>query len=205
MSEFFIPQINELVPNLKETTRYLGYSLKNPPADDVTALIQKAAQQMQTVLKPQAVFDIFDLYSIPGSSADNKIIFNNTELISKDLTRNLTGCKKIALLAATLGPQVDLLIRKTQITDIVYASVLQATGAMYTEVFVDLVFTRICTIAAKTKNVARPRYSPGYGDVSLECQKIFFNLLPCSKIGLTLMDTYIMAPEKSVTAFVGLQ
>ena len=51
----------------------------------------------------------------------------------------------------------------------------------------------------------RPRFSPGYGDVSLEVQKDFFRLLPCQRIGLTLMDTLIMSPEKSVTAFIGIK
>ena len=35
---------------------------------------------------------------------------------------------------------------------------------------------------------------------------IFFRLLNCTqKIGLTLMDSFIMAPEKSITAFIGLE
>ena len=59
-------------------------------------------------------------------------------------------------------------------------------------------------IEKNQNNFTRPRFSPGFGDVSLENQKHFFNLLPCSKIGLSLMDTLIMAPEKSVTAFVGI-
>lgn len=205
MSEFFIPEKTALIPNLKETARYLGYSLKNTPSEDISKLIQTAAEQMQEVLKPQAVFEIFKLNSIPKTSGNNKILFNDVEIVSEDLSRNLEGCCKVTLLAATLGPQVDSFIRRTQTGDVVYASVLQATGAMYTEVLVDLVCERISSIAAETKNVTRPRFSPGYGDVSLENQKVFFNLLPCSKIGLTLMDTLIMAPEKSVTAFVGLK
>ena len=51
-----------------------------------------------------------------------------------------------------------------------------------------------------------PRFSPGYGDLSLKTQSIFFRLLNCTqKIGLTLMDSFIMAPEKSITAFIGLE
>ena len=42
------------------------------------------------------------------------------------------------------------------------------------------------------------------GNVELSVQKEFFRLLPCTRIGLTLMDTLIMSPEKSVTAFIGV-
>lgn len=205
MSEFFCPEKTELTPDFKETARYLGYSQKSPPTDDITALMSKAAQELQAALKPQAVFDIFELSLAPAANGGGTLGFGGIEIVSKDLWRNLESCTSVALLAATLGPQVDLLIRRAQATDVVYASVLQATGAMFTEVLVDMVCNRIAQIAEETKNAARPRYSPGYGDVSLECQKHFFNLLPCSKIGLSLMETLIMAPEKSVTAFVGLK
>ena len=50
------------------------------------------------------------------------------------------------------------------------------------------------------------RFSPGYGDVQLEVQRHFFSLLPCTqRIGLTLTDSLVMAPEKSVTAFIGME
>ena len=108
-------------------------------------------------------------------------------------------------MAATIGPQVDALIRKYTSLDSVYASILQATGAMYIEDVVDFVNKEIKKIAEAEGFSTRPRYSPGYGDVPLEMQKEFFRLLPCTRIGLTLMDTLIMAPEKSVTAFVGVE
>jgi cobalamin-dependent methionine synthase I len=75
---------------------------------------------------------------------------------------------------------------------------------MFIEELVDLVNDEIKKIAEKQGLKTRPRYSPGFGDVPLEIQKDFFRLLPCTRIGLTLMDTLIMAPEKSVTAFCGL-
>jgi hypothetical protein len=83
-------------------------------------------------------------------------------------------------------------------------AILQAIGAMYIEEVVDFVNNQINQIEKGQNKSTRPRFSPGFGDVSLEVQKDFFSLLPCSKIGLTLMDTLIMAPEKSVTAFVGI-
>ena len=42
--------------------------------------------------------------------------------------------------------------------------------------------------------------------MSLEVQRHFFSLLPCTqRIGLTLTDSLVMAPEKSVTAFIGME
>lgn len=192
---FLFPDSKDFSPDMKETARYLGYRKAVGPDVNVSALMEKAAQEMQAVMKPQAVFEIYDLSGLS---------FADVTLHSKDLGTNLEGCTKVALLAATIGPQVDALIRRNSSLDPVYASILQATGAMFIEEVVDLVNQEIKKIAASQGLKTKPRYSPGFGDVPLEVQKDFFRLLPCTRIGLTLMDTLIMAPEKSVTAFVGL-
>ena len=211
---FLFPDKSSFSPNFKEVARYLGYRRATPPDAEVSALIEKAAREMQAVMKSQAVFEIFDLDCPvkPDNDKENTVVdsvettvsFADVTLHSRDLTRNLAGCKRVALLAATIGPQVDALIRRHSSLDPVYASILQATSAMFIEELVDLVNDEIKKIAAAEGLKTKPRYSPGFGDVTLEVQKDFFRLLPCTRIGLTLMDTLIMAPEKSVTAFVGI-
>ena len=204
---FLFPDGKDFSPDFKEVARYLGYSRFVSPDQDVSELLEKAAREMQAVMKAQAVFEIFDLTENSVVSTDSTTVtlrFADVTLQSRDLGRNLAGCSQVALLAATIGPQVDALIRRHSSLDPVYASILQATGAMYIEELVDLVNSEIKKIAAAQGLKTKPRYSPGYGDVPLQVQKDFFRLLPCTRIGLTLMDTLIMAPEKSVTAFVGI-
>ena len=197
---FLFPDKSDFSPDMKETARYLGYSKIVSPDQDVSDLMEKAASEMAEVMKPQAVFEIFPVTFGPAP----EVSFADVTLHSRDLGRNLAGCTQVALLAATLGPQVDTLIRRHSSLNPVYASILQATGAMYIEELVDITNSEIKKIAAAQGLKTKPRYSPGYGDVPLQVQKDFFRLLPCTRIGLTLMDTLIMAPEKSVTAFVGI-
>ena len=53
--------------------------------------------------------------------------------------------------------------------------------------------------------VLKPRFSPGYGDLSLDTQKDIFSVLNCPKnIGVYLNDSLLMSPSKSVTAFAGI-
>ena len=226
-ASFLFPDSKVFSPDFKEVARYLGYRRAVPPEADVSTLMEKAASEMQAVMKAQAVFEIYDLsvvecrdsgVSKPPYEPTSEVVsirpsdysttvtlrFADVTLRSRDLGRNLAGCSQVALLAATIGPQVDALIRRHSSLDPVYASILQATGAMYIEELVDLVNSEIKKIAAAQGLKTKPRYSPGYGDVPLQVQKDFFRLLPCTRIGLTLMDTLIMAPEKSVTAFVGI-
>ena len=183
-----------------ETARYLGYKKSNPPDDNIKALIEKAAIEMHNIIKPQGVYQQFPL---TVCREELKLKFADTEIISSDLLNNMGNCSSVVMLAATIGPQTDAYIRKAQNSDPVYASICQATGAMYIEETVDILNDNIRKQALTQGLATRPRYSPGYGDVPLTVQKEFFRLLNCSRIGLTLMDTLIMAPEKSVTAFIG--
>lgn len=199
MPSFYVPDKSLLSPvqaDYSETARYLGYRKTSLPDEQISSLIDECIRELFNVISPQAVYEFFDV----ETAFPHSVRFADVEIISVDLARNLHDCKRVALLAATIGPQVDAVIRRCQTLNPAKASVMQAAGAMYIEKFVDLVNDEIKkAVCGKSK----PRFSPGFGDVSLEVQKDFFRLLPCARIGLTLMDSLIMSPEKSVTAFVG--
>ncbi len=184
-----------------ETARYLGYAKNTPPDNSVSELISSSCAKMHVLLAPQSVYDIFPL----AHGAGSMLLFAGTELDSVDLSRNLAGCNRVVLFAATIGPQVDALIRRTQLGGKAESAVMQAAGAMFIESFVDVLNDKLKADEAAAGHKTHPRYSPGYGDVPLSVQRLFFSHLPCSRIGLTLMDTLIMAPEKSVTAFIGIE
>ena len=208
MPQFFIPSKNQMTPterDYSEIARYLGYQKVAVPDEQVSTLIKAAADEMLDVIQPQSVCEKFDLTVEYDEKKDFGLVaFSDVTIKSKDLARNLRDCSQIVLFAATLGPQCDQLIRRAQVKDQVKAAVFQATGAMYIEKCVDLLNENIKQYAEAQGKTTRPRFSPGYGDVSLDVQKSFFRLLPCQRIGLTLMDTLVMSPEKSVTAFVGV-
>ena len=74
---------------------------------------------------------------------DVKISFANTTIHSKNLTVNLANCKKITLMAATIGIRFDNLLKRIQLENPAQAAILQACGAMYTEELVDLTCQKI--------------------------------------------------------------
>lgn len=214
MPSFFVPDKSLLSPqeaDYAETARYLGYRKTSLPDQQISTLIDECIRELYSLISPQAVYDFFDL----KTDFPHTVSFADVEIISVDLARNLHGCTRVALLASTIGPQVDAAIRRCQTLNPAKASVMQAAGAMYIEKFVDLVNDEIKKAVSASVElvdsadgkevVCKPRFSPGFGDVSLEVQKDFFRLLPCARIGLTLMDSLIMSPEKSVTAFQGIK
>lgn len=223
---------DSLKPNTQEVYRYLGISnsiiskAKDSIPKETETLVLTSIAQMQPVLKPSAVYSVFPLEIILQkreviTTEQNSILkhdssnsfaketvaainFANHSILSHHLYLNLKGCSKVVLFAATLGPQVDAMIRRYTKLDSAKAAVLQAIGSMFAEIFVDEVNSTIAKEFSGYK--LHPRFSPGYGDVPLSVQSIFFSLLSCTqKIGLTLTDSLVMAPEKSVTAFIGIE
>ena len=122
-------------------------------------------------------------------------------LPSQKLAKHLQGCNKALLFAATVGPGIDRLITRYSRTEPSSALLLQAIGAERIEALCDA----FCADAAQN-GVLRTRFSPGYGDLPLACQRELFDLLLCQKhIGLTLGNSLLMSPTKSVTAIVGME
>lgn len=199
MNQFLKLEPSEITASKKEVIRYLGYRALHQPDEVVNKLIDQCISEMQQVLRPNLVWDEFEL-----AVSENKCIVGGTEISSEKLAKNLSDCNRVIMLGATIGSEVDKLIRTTSFTDSAKACVLQATGAMFIEEFVNSFNNKIDLEAESSGKKTKQRFSPGYGDLSLETQKLFFKFLNCSKIGLTLMDTLIMAPEKSVTAFIGI-
>lgn len=121
---------------------------------------------------------------------------------SDKLRQQLDGCKRVLLMAATIGVGIDRLIAKYGRLSPAKALLLQAIGTERVEALCDAFCAEL---AAETGLMPRPRFSPGYGDLPLQVQREVVTLLQAEKrVGVTLNDSYLMSPSKSVTAFVGL-
>ena len=196
----------EIQPDFPELFRYAGFSKEILQGEKITdsqmeALAKSAARDIAEKMNCRSVYAKFPL----EFGSEEKIRFAGKEIQSLHLFLNLKNCHSVILFAATLGPEVDRLIQKNSKINPAKSVMLQAAGAMFIESYVEKLQDFFQSEEAKNKNAIRPRFSPGYGDVSLEVQRIFFELLDCQKnLALTLNDSLIMSPEKSVTAFVGI-
>jgi hypothetical protein len=119
-----------------------------------------------------------------------------------DIRRRLAGCRRVALLAATLGVGADTLIRRWEHTDIVRALVLDACANQLIEEVCDGAER---AVEADANMRGAGRFSPGYGDLPLTLQPGFLAVLDAGRrIGLTCTESLILLPRKSVTALIGL-
>lgn len=124
-------------------------------------------------------------------------------ILGKDIVKHLDGCEKAILMCATLGAEIDKLIRINQISDMARAVVLDS----FSSVAIEQVCNKIDEIIAEQYSDMNMtfRFSPGYGDYPIELQQTFLKLLDSQRrIGLTTNESFLLIPSKSVTAIIGL-
>lgn len=187
--------------NRSETLRYLGYGYNDSPDKKTLDLIIECEDLLYEIVSFKYTYKECSL----TFDEDNILYIDDIKIQSKMLTKNLMECKKVLLFACTLGANIDRLLQKYSKLNPSKAVVLQASAASMIEDYIDSIEETLKEKYKKEKLFLRPRFSPGYADLSLNHQKDFFNILNCPKtIGATLMDNLIMAPSKTVTALIGL-
>lgn len=185
----------------RDIARHLGYK-HIEDLDEVTAArIEDCIKEVESASEYKRVYHTFPIIWDIDSCE-----FAGIKIYSEDLRKNLKCCSEAVMLAVTIGPAIDRLIRRAEVTDVSKAVILQAVGAEVVEAYCNQVNDVIkADMEAKGYSV-RPRFSPGYGDLPLELQQEFERVLQMRKnIGISLSDTNIMTPSKSITAVIGVK
>lgn len=172
-----------------EAVRYLGDArvAMNP---EMERLLEACEAEVLAAAEPRYLYQV-------------KTLPRPELMAGEDISEHLAGCSEVVLFCATLGAEVDRLLRVSQVTDLSRAVVIDALASVAIE--------QVCTTFDRMLAEQFPdkyqtfRFSPGYGDYPLSLQKRFLTELDApKKIGLTTNDNFLLIPTKSVTAVVGL-
>lgn len=183
--------------DLHEATRYMGYKYGSEPSEEICALCEKAYNELCSVITPKYIYKEYDF-----TRTEDGIIVDGIEFKSAKLLNHLKDSTSIILFGATLGVGADTLVRKYSITDSAMTSIVHCVGASMVENLCD----QACEELKDTiKGEHKCRFSPGYGGLDISSQADFFKLLPMTKqMGVTLSESFLMTPTKTVTAFIGV-
>lgn len=103
-------------------------------------------------------------------------------------------------LCGTLGPEFDRHQRALGAVSASEAYNAQILGLQEVEKLMDELEEKARS-SLREGEVLEKRKSPGYGDMPIEESKNIIDILDASKlIGVTLTDSYLLVPSKSVTA-----
>ena len=173
---------------------------KNKPDDQIQEIIDNCEKELLNSITPAYYYSIFNINHEP-----NKVTLENCNLslIGEDISNHLKDCDKAILFCATLSHGPDKLIRINQVRDMTKSIIIDALASAAIEQICDLIQEEIKERFPSLYQTWR--FSPGYGDLPLDIQKEFINVLSATKrAGISSTNTNMLIPSKSVTAIIGL-
>ncbi len=173
----------ELTINDEEILRLLSCQKRKEKRNKtkLSNLIEETKTILRDLLHPQGMFKIVDKRVLQVESY-------------------LKGQDKIALALCTIGNELENKVSElNQKGELARAVVLDAIGSVAAENTADFINLQICEWCQKRGWGTSQRFSPGYGNWSLEGQKFIFSLLPAERIKVRLNQSCMMIPIKSVS------
>lgn len=185
-----------------EALRYMGYRGQLMDGN-MEKLLDACIDEVMDISKKSFTYEIFDI-----ERTQEELCLKGTTLVLKgeDIAAHLAKAEKCAVMAVTLGLEIDKRIAFYSKTDLTKGLIFDACAAAAVESLCDMVQGEIEVEAENMGLEITARYSPGYGDLSIGIQKEIAKLLKTyERIGLSVNESSIMIPRKSVTAFIGMQ
>jgi len=192
-------------PNKNNIYRFLGYSKEK------TVIHGVMLDQVDSYIDDS--LSVIDLKGVAKILAVKKVDENKVQLEkdiifqSKNLAQFLKDSQEVLLMAATVGSLVmEEIKRSSSSGDLVRAVIYDAVaGQMVDDALTWIMNYHKGELVRKGRQLDHRRFSCGYGDFSLDAQKIFWDTLKMQEMGVQITDSYLLVPEKSVTAITGIR
>lgn len=180
-----------------EVLLYLGYK-GCQATEDVARAIDGCIGDIFAAARPKLTYQIFPW-------AEERLVGPDFPLEGRDIQTHLQECDQAVLMAATLGPDVETLVMRAQVTDMARALILDSCASAAIENVCNSFEARLRAQYEADGLFLTDRFSPGYGDMPISQQTGFCELLDTRRrIGLAVSQSGIMIPRKSVTAVLGV-
>ena len=205
---------NNMIENIKnllnidenEVLRYLQYKNQDL-SEEIKNQIQESIQLTKETINPRCIYKICSVEKCK-TEEDEKVVYlkeGNIKFESNDIYNLLSECDECILMSATLGLEIEKEIRKLTYTDLTKGIIVDACATTAIEEVCDTLQYNIEKNLLKEEKYITMRYSPGYGDLPIEKNKDIIDILNSPKeIGLTVTESGIMIPRKSVVALIGI-
>ena len=180
-----------------EALRYLAIAR---PDEGSLEAIEPVAAALEEALTPRFTFAVFPVRHTPEGEA-----LEGSELVlpGEMAKTMLRECSHAVLLLCTLGAGFEARLRAASARDIAQAAMLDACGSAYVEAGCDAAEQAVA--ARFPEKHLTDRFSPGYGDLPLALQPALCAALNAQRrLGVTVTESMLMVPMKTVSAVIGL-
>jgi hypothetical protein len=182
--------------------RLAGYSDKRPAPPRLVEAAERTIERTHALARPRAVYEVHET----AAAEDGSVLLGGGRFTGKILAKVLGGSDLAAVYAATLGPELDAESSRLSGQGDVLSSVLLDTAGSLVLGKASITFIqRVFSAEAAPRGFAvTPPFGPGQCRWDLAEQRVLFDLIAPSRIGITLTDTFLMIPKKSVSGILGI-
>jgi len=199
----FEPTVDELNPDLNTIIQDMGYINTGIP-ESYKNLLDEIFLQSKNNVTPRCGYIVLPEGSVqvfPGTVILDYIAFTTKNIVATPL-KKMTGA---ALFVATVGPEFDEWSRSAfDSGDPLKGYIIDLLGSEIAESIADWINEKIIEYAKKDGLFCSNRYSPGYCGWNVAEQHKLFGFLPDNFCGISLTESALMKPHKSVSGIIGM-
>jgi len=165
-------------------------------------VLEAAFKSAETKIHSQGVYFADKI----KEKSNETITFTSTSSVfrSKSITKLLSPCFAAILTAVTLGNELEERIQhETLAGNLEKAFALDTIGSEAAEAAAESLNTHLLSLARQEKLFLTKRFSPGYGDFTLNNQEQFFRTLSLESLGISIDNNFVLTPKKTITAVIG--
>jgi len=161
------------------------------------------------------IADALPLLQLKGSALRLPIELEGPALISlpegnafasRNLARFLKDAREIILMGATVGTAImEAIQADIGGRNVTRGVVLDATASEVVDAGFDWIMGYFRqSLRREGKTLLNSRFSAGYGDFTLDNQRLMHRLLQMDRLNVNITESCLLVPEKSVTAVTGI-
>ncbi len=194
--------ISKVVINKSEVLRYQGYKKNSSLRGDVLEILTSEIDEGYKLISPKAIYNQVEVIGISNGVIE---LDNHSRLSLGGSVEDFRNSNIIGIAVCTIGSALEERVAELfTFSEFAEALMLDSIGSVAVENIADLVNYSICQMAARLNMKVSTRFSPGYGGWDLKDQKVLFQLCDAEGIGVSLNESYMMIPRKSISFCVGI-
>lgn len=169
---------------------------------DQDTIMLKKAQQALTGLMPGGCMRLVTM-----EVHENGVVLDGHEIKSVSLAKFFPDCDMALVMLSTLFEGMSERIRTAFDNNKADEAVmLDAAASVAADAGLDFLMQDAARMLRPFERIVQDhRFSPGYGDCSIEYQKTLLDILHDQPLGVELTESFMLIPEKSVLAIGGVR
>jgi len=194
---------DELNIVLEDLTELLGFEDGLAP-EPFPEIIEQAISDASQHFTIKGGYKVFDSISI-DLQKETISIENQTFSPAKIVTTQLKDSTSAALFICTAGDGISKHANETILQgDPMLGYIFDVIGSICVEKAIDKIQEELANEQRQKNLNSSDRYSPGYCEWSVSEQQFLFQLMPKNFCGVSLSDSSLMNPIKSVSGIIGI-